>query len=245
VTKDGEPCKTHLAMLKGRNTNLRWLEAALNLKMRSLIRSVWPLLEDIDQAKEAAFGKKTRYSARNTVEGAHLPTTALFSVQVRGFELSIHAPRRDLIYVETTKEAISWVLMQTDIDLHNASLTLPIIEDAPQEHALQDLKIESEESAGEEVQQVKRTSFKDDMKAAEDTTILSILTEVTAALHKGESVRWQPSRCSFMVNLKEKKTEVLVANLNKARKLGTSDLAFEASRSSLMTLIAGHRANTT
>ena len=97
VTKDGgEPCNTHLTMVKGRNTNLRWLETALNVKIRSLFSGTcpWPLLEDIDKAKEAVFGKKTRYSARNTVDGKHLPTSALFSVQARGFELNIHAPRR-------------------------------------------------------------------------------------------------------------------------------------------------------
>ena len=242
VTKDGEPCNAHLTMVKGRNTNLRWLETALNLKIRSLISESWPLLEDIDTAIQAAFGKRTRYSARNTVEGKHLPTSALFSVQARGVALSIHAPRRDLIYVDTTKEVISRILEQTDLDLQDSSKepALPVLADAPQEHAPQEDA--SEESAGEDARQADPI-FR--MKANEDTAILAILTEVKAVLHAGESVRRQPSRRSFKVNLKDQKTEVLVANLNKARKLGTADLALEVARSSMMTLIAGLRANTT
>ena len=220
TTPEGDHCVKEMVLIKGRTADLHWLTAAVHLKYRSLSH-YWPLLEDIEKARDAHFGKRTQFSARNDTEGKHIPVTALFKIVVRDFELWIHTPRKELIYVEMTIESITFLMEQTSIDIAGAPKNAqPAAE--PEEPDCESPKdVEGGQSDPDSDKDV----------PLEKKEIASIIGELTAISPDMVKVSWQPSRSSFFVKIGDEKGRAFPApNFNKSLKKGDTSASLAKAR---------------
>ena len=207
IMPDGTECVKEFVTVRHRNADLRWLQESLDLKYRSLFDH-WPLLRDIEKAKDAHFGKRNQFSARNNTSGKHVPVSAVFMILVRDFELWIHTPRKDLIYVEVTVESITFLLQQTSIDIEAAP------HDVDPKEPVHDKK--EEDSQGY-----------DDLAQQE---IGSIIAEVIAT-RPGLKASWQPSRSSFMIKIDKTASKAFPApNFKKCLRSGNASTSLASAR---------------
>ena len=232
--KDGDNCTSKFLILTTRSADLSTFEVALGLYARSLRVSGQSeprvaTLKEIREAFRACLGKRNKIFAR-TLNGQPFAKNQSLDLVVRGHTFMVIAPRAECIWIEATKENITWLAKEFLADRDRAGVAaFTQSVDADDEEVERELEEEEHRQEADNANSDNAVEEELGSPPVDEETARreDCLVKLCAALLPGATVAWHASRNSLCVTLATGfHTCFTVKRLKKHRLRGAIDAAF-------------------